>query len=335
MVPGISVIICSYNGSKRLAQTLKCLAKQEVPAQIPWEIILVDNASTDGTAKVASEEWAKHEVLNCTFNVLNEQAQGRIHAFKTGFRAAKYEYVLTCDDDNWLCPKYVALGFQIMEADAKIGALGGCGLFEPECPVNPEIENLKSYFVNGSQKWADTEHWVYGAGSIYKKSVLIDLIEAGWQQITTGRKGNSLICGEDVEICLMIYLSGYKVIADDRLEFRHFVPLKRQKISYVIKLSFWLNYANVLLNSYFHITNNDKRPIRSMIKGWYFSSTKTLLKSLIFLALQRLKLWETTPLEKKLSFNAACGTWYGLFQNRKKVIDHHNQITALLARNAQ
>ena len=51
----ISVIICTYNGASRLPATLEKLAAQSVPAECPWEVLLIDNASTDDTAAVAKQ----------------------------------------------------------------------------------------------------------------------------------------------------------------------------------------------------------------------------------------------------------------------------------------
>jgi len=51
--PGVSVIICCYNSVKRLPVTLAHLKSQVVFGQIPWEVIVIDNASTDRTAEVA------------------------------------------------------------------------------------------------------------------------------------------------------------------------------------------------------------------------------------------------------------------------------------------
>jgi hypothetical protein len=54
---GVSVVICSYNGALRLATVLSHLAAQEAGAGTPWEVIVVDNASTDGTADTARRCW--------------------------------------------------------------------------------------------------------------------------------------------------------------------------------------------------------------------------------------------------------------------------------------
>jgi len=331
MSEGVSVVICCYNGAGRLPETLRHLALQEVPAEIPWEIILIDNASTDETGRLGNEIWQKLNSKSCTLTILEESTPGKNYAFRKGVAAARYDYILTCDDDNWLNPAYVALAFRIMNADPTIGALGGCGIFEPQQPLNPEIEPYTAYFVNGSQVWADTEHWVYGAGSVYRKSIFNDLIKHGWQQITTGRKGKSLICGEDVEICFMIYLTGYKIIKDDNLTFRHFVDYKRQSEAYIIDLCFWLSYTHVLLNSYYPIISHDKRPIEKIINGWLKGSSKTLLKNILSLFYQRLITREQISTAQRLLFSSNYGTFRSLLKNRVKIINHHRQVKQLLS----
>jgi cellulose synthase/poly-beta-1,6-N-acetylglucosamine synthase-like glycosyltransferase len=55
---GVSVVICCYNSSQRLPQTLGHLLAQECEVDLPWEVIVVDNASTDGTAEVARSVWS-------------------------------------------------------------------------------------------------------------------------------------------------------------------------------------------------------------------------------------------------------------------------------------
>jgi glycosyltransferase involved in cell wall biosynthesis len=327
---GVSVIICTYNGEERISKTIKHLALQEISANIPWEVILVDNASTDSTALVAKLEWEKHNVTSADLKVINQPVPGKNYAFKTGVKEARYEYILTCDDDNWLNPDYVVRAFQIMQLDPMIGALGGLGIYEPQQPVSKEIEGFESTYVNGSQTWVDKDHWVYGAGSVYRKSLYVNLINKGWEQITTGRKGTSLICGEDVEICFMIFLSGYKIIADDRLIFKHFVPLKRQNKVFIIDMSFWINYSIVLLNSYLAIMHKDKSPIKKKLNNWLLSISKTLIKQIISNCYISIKTCKKPTTDQKIAIQSNWGTFYSLFQNRKKIVDHHNQIKKIL-----
>ncbi|WP_186292790.1 glycosyltransferase [Mucilaginibacter corticis] len=329
--PGISVIVCCYNSAERLPETLRHLALQQVPAAVPWEIIVIDNASTDATAVVAKQEWDKYGDKAIAFNILSQPVAGKNHAFNMGLKAAGYEFVLTCDDDNWLYPDYIARAYRVMAGDPKVGALGGCAFYEPQQPANSEIAEFSYYYVNGPQTWAETDHWVYGAGSTYRKSILTGLFDSGWDQITPGRKGKSLISGEDTEFCFMIYLSGYKIIADDELKFKHFVPLKRQNISYILGLSFWLSYSHVLMNTYYPILNADERPISQIINDWFFGATKTYLKNLLLLTLKKMKFWDKLTVAEQIKFNKIYGTWCALLTNRKKVIAHHKRTRFVLS----
>lgn len=327
---GVSVIICCYNSAARLPETLKHLAMQRVPEDINWEIIVIDNASTDNTHEAAINDWKKYQTSHTDFRVLNQSIPGKNNAFDLGIKEAKYEYLLTCDDDNWLNENYVATVFGIMSADTKIGVLGGLGIETAEQPALLDQQKLKQLTACGSQTWAETEHWVYGAGATFRKSIILSLIKKGWQLITPGRVGAKLNGGEDAEFCFIIYLSGYKIIADDRLIFKHFIPLKRQTLGYLFNLHYWLSYSNVLLNSYFTIINTEKQPIEKVLKGWLLAITKTVVKQRILLLLQTIRTGKKPSIEQKLSLKSNSGTFHALLTKSKDIAKHHYQIKALL-----
>ncbi len=330
MARGVSVIICCYNSSARLPQTLRHLALQVVPTGLHWEIILIDNASTDLTASAAREIWAGFNAPQIQFRVLEEPVAGKNHAFKRGVREALFDYVLTCDDDNWLADDYIASGFQLMDSEKDLGALGGAGIIEAEQPARLTGADLNRIAVNGPQRRASADHWVYGAGSFYRKSIVLLLLKNGWQQITSGRKGLKLISGEDVEICFMIYLSGYRVDADERLQFRHFVPLHRQNLDYILEMSYWLSYSNVLLGSYYPLLNNDRKPVSGILRNWYIASAKALLKNILLLTYQGIRTAKQLTLEQKVTLRGNYGTFRSLFENRRRITEHHAHIIQLL-----
>ena len=333
MIRGVSVIICTYNGAERLPETIRHLFLQEVSSDIPWEIILVNNASTDNTVETTKYEISKYPDKELNFRIVDQPIPGKINAVKKGFFEAKFESIILCDDDNWLYPDYIRLAAEIMLSDLLIAVIGGSGIYEPEIPCLKEIEGFERYYVNGPQEWASTQHWVYGASAVYRKSVFIDLINSKWQLITTGRTGNKLNGGEDAEFCFMAYLKGYKIISDDRLKFRHFVPLKRQKISYIINLNFWLSYSNVLLNSYFAILYKNELPFKTIINKWLLTSFRVLIKQLAFLCIQKIVTFNRLTVKQKINFQSSFGTFCALFYNRKKIIDHHNLIKLLIEPN--
>src|SRR4051812_13912450 len=96
---GVTVLVCTYNGASRLPKTIEYLSSQTATNKISWEIIVVDNASTDNAAQIAKEEWAKYKLDTINFTVITEARPGKIHALEQGFSIAEFEYCIICDDD--------------------------------------------------------------------------------------------------------------------------------------------------------------------------------------------------------------------------------------------
>lgn len=59
---GISIVICCYNSAQRLPLTLVHLAAQKVADNFPWEVIVVNNASTDNTEEAAFSSWDRESI---------------------------------------------------------------------------------------------------------------------------------------------------------------------------------------------------------------------------------------------------------------------------------
>lgn len=96
----ISIVIPAYNEEKTLGRCLGSLAQQHT--SFPYEIIVVDNNSTDTTQRVAHSFRKKLHL-----RVIHERRKGRGAARYAGFRAAKGEIILSTDADavvpsNWV-----------------------------------------------------------------------------------------------------------------------------------------------------------------------------------------------------------------------------------------
>jgi glycosyltransferase involved in cell wall biosynthesis len=97
------------------------LAFQKVSPEIKWEIIVVDNASTDNTGQVASLNWSKYGLAEVGFKVVKELKAGLSYARHKGINEAAFEYLIFCDDDNWLSENYIETAYNIISENAKIG----------------------------------------------------------------------------------------------------------------------------------------------------------------------------------------------------------------------
>jgi glycosyltransferase involved in cell wall biosynthesis len=223
-IAGISVIICVYNGSKRIVPTLQALATQHVAETVPCEIILVDNASTDGTTATALGEWDK---LGAPYplNVIQENRPGKANALVAGYNAARYEYMLLCDDDNWLQPDYFGIVIELFAREPEIGMLGGYGQALFEEGQKPDwFDKWESCYVCGKHHkkngfMVKDDFSIWGAGSVLRKTFWDFLVSKGFRFINSTGSGKAMT--EDAELSMAISFTAHRLYFDERLWFTH------------------------------------------------------------------------------------------------------------------
>lgn len=236
MRAGVSVVICCHNGARRLPETIRHIAMQQVPRHVKWEFILVNNNSTDLSADVARDAWEVFEGP-VDLRIIDEPQLGLMHARATGFAAARYEYVIMCDDDNWLADNYVYTAYTLMSDNSEIGALGGFGklIYESTPPRYIEYSNIFAGGPQGSRNGRVHRNRVYGAGCVIRNSAYQELMSLGFTSLLTDRKGMELSSGGDYELCYALTILGYEIWYDDRLRFSHFITSERLNWQYFLR----------------------------------------------------------------------------------------------------
>ena len=250
---GVSILICTYNGATRLTPTLTAILEQEKTRDIPWEVVLVDNASTDNTAETARNLMSNSSIA---FTLLNEPKPGRDNALRTGFQHVKYEFVCNVDDDTWVCRDYVSVVWEIMNNHPDVAVCGGRGegAFEIDPPawlrpyetalaIGPQGE--KTGYVPKER------NYLYGACAVYRKSLWNKLQESGFRFYLSGRKGKKLSSGEDMELCQAWQMLGYKLYYDERIQFKHYMPAGRLTWDYFRKLYKAFGRSDLVIHQYF------------------------------------------------------------------------------------
>jgi glycosyltransferase involved in cell wall biosynthesis len=252
---GVSVIICCYNSSSRIEEVINYLSKQDRIDNIPIEILIINNASLDNTSSIVEEIIRKYRFFNIKY--FYEEKPGLIHAREKGIYESMFEFLLFCDDDNFLSSNYVSEVFNIMIKDENIGACGGKGIELIRDIDKPEwFDSFKQSYAVGSQI-RSPQLGLYGAGVCLRYSALQRIKNRGFVSFLTGRKGNELLAGDDSELILAIIISGFMIVASDEIFFFHLLPESRLNERYLKRMYVGFGMMYPVLNMYtFFIERN-------------------------------------------------------------------------------
>ncbi len=281
MQKGISVIICCYNSVSRLYETLQHLAVQKTNAGLCCEVIIVDNASADDTASFAATTW-KNFNTHIPLSVVTEHKPGLSFARQRGVGEAIYEYILFCDDDNWLANDYLEKGFELIDTNTSIGAIGGLGMAVSDMPLPECFDKYHGVYAVGEQGVTtgiiNNRGYVSGAGMITPKAVFLSAVNNNFPTILTDRKEKALSGGGDVEYCLRLLLQGYNIYYSEELKFKHFIPAYRLTDEYRKGLLQGAADAQWILKEYFEAVKIKRATTRSRLQ-LVINASKDFIKS--------------------------------------------------------
>ncbi len=120
--PRVSVVVCTYNHSQSLLGTLASLAAVEAPPGPGWELVVVDNNSSDDTRAVVERYFRESQVRG---RYVFEGRQGLSAARNCGMRAARGEIVAFTDDDVKVGPDWVRRLQEAFDANPAVGMVCG------------------------------------------------------------------------------------------------------------------------------------------------------------------------------------------------------------------
>lgn len=119
MSKDISIVIPAYNEEKYILNSLRSLLNQNLVNTISYEIIIVDNNSTDNTYKIVKNFIDKYRKSNdkISFELVREYRKGVAFARQTGFSMANSKIIATLDADCIASPLWVRTIFNIFNYD--------------------------------------------------------------------------------------------------------------------------------------------------------------------------------------------------------------------------
>jgi GT2 family glycosyltransferase len=228
--PLVSIIILNYNGKIFLDRCLTSLFKQTVSA---FEILFVDNASTDGSIDYTEKRFGNDSRLKIIANSVN---YGPIEGNNIGIRLASTysKYILLLNNDTELPPDWLYCMVSTLDLDPKIGAacskqlmmddrirLQGFGSFIDPCGFNYQLG--ENQIDKGQYGGATLEIFAGGTTALFIRAKLLKEI---------GLLDSKYIHGfDDVDFCWRIKLSDHKVVCISKCSMYHKVAGTTRKVN--------------------------------------------------------------------------------------------------------
>jgi GT2 family glycosyltransferase len=185
----ISVVVCSHNGGRTIAETCEALLALDYP---DYEVIVVDDGSRDETAAIASEYG---------FRVISTENRGLSAARNIGLHAASGKIVAYLDDDaypdkHWL--QYLAHTF----ATTQYAAVGGPNIAPPDDgPIAACVARAPGGPIHVLVSDDEAEH-VPGCNMAFRRDALLEI--GGFDE-------SFRVAGDDVDACWRIQEQGWKI----------------------------------------------------------------------------------------------------------------------------
>lgn len=117
MKPTVSVIIPVLNRAKLIGRAMQSVLNQ---TELPLELIVVDNGSTDETVGVVKNFFLHNRESDCDFILAKEEKRGAWAARQKGLELAKGEYVYFLDSDDAMKPELIERATEVLKKDSEI-----------------------------------------------------------------------------------------------------------------------------------------------------------------------------------------------------------------------
>lgn len=222
--PRISLVIATFNGATRIGATLHSLLSQSLPSEL-WEAVVVNNNSSDSTADVVREFMAVHPEI--TIVPTEEPRQGLSYARNRGIEVARGEIIAIIDDDEIASPQLLADYLHFFDTHPEAAGAGG---------------RIVPLYANGRPEWMSrhTERPIagtldlgdrivpfpkgkyFGGGNMALRRSAIE--KYGAFNPALGRRGTTLLGGEEKELYARLYDAGEKIFYIPTAYIRHVIP---------------------------------------------------------------------------------------------------------------
>jgi GT2 family glycosyltransferase len=225
----VSILIVNWNGKRFLADCLNSIVEK---VTVPYEVVMVDNNSTDGSAEIVEREFPWVRLVRSSENL------GFIRGSNLAARHAKGDYLLLLNNDTVLLSD-VADGLKVMDDDPEIGIVGALMY-----GASGEIRPSAGPFPTPLRLWLFRNMWQRPTHSYQAQSGVmlhpVDCVEgsfllttaANWSKLG-GLDERNYMYGDDVDYCRASTLSGLRTVQCPSIKYVHFGGYAPARMGYL------------------------------------------------------------------------------------------------------
>jgi glycosyltransferase involved in cell wall biosynthesis len=248
-----SVIVCTYNRAANLPDCLGRLALQQDVAGMSWEVVVVDNNSSDDTRETVAE-LSRH--LPIAVRYVFEGKQGLNHARNRGIIDSSGRYFAFVDDDILVSPRWLTSLHRALQ-DYNADAVGSC-IHLPESTQLPNWIAPDMYGFLGYQDYGPTPRvldgttqYPFGGNMSFNRRVVdkIGLFDTSLGRRGAGRKRSELFKGAETDYFQRLASAGGRILyIPDALVYHRIMPFQLEK-SYFRTIHFNAGYQKAYFDS--------------------------------------------------------------------------------------
>lgn len=244
----MSVIVTTWNRSQMLKEMLASFFQAHPNPKFEFEVIVVDNNSTDSTKKVVQEALKQYgDKLKYVF----ERKQGISSARNAGLKVASGKLVAFLDDDIFMADGWMDSLIKGFEDHPEAACLGGKieTLFEGPKPAWLTEKHLK-HFKFGATNFEETEHRLvypkYPPGSnMAFRSDVFKSIKAFNPHL--GRNKSKLLSCEETELFFRIQQAGLICYYIPQAKIIHRIEQNKLRKRWIFSRFYWQGVSEVIL----------------------------------------------------------------------------------------
>jgi glycosyltransferase involved in cell wall biosynthesis len=240
----ITVILCTYNRCHLLAETLESVAASTLPESVEWEVLVVDNNSSDQTHEVVEDFCRRYPGR---FRYVFEPQQGLSCARNAGIRESQSEILAFTDDDIIVEPDWLWNLTSVLHAGEWAGAGGRIIPMWPGplpswlSTADPDIMGPYGEFNLGTEA-GPLRRPPYGANMAFRREVFE---KYGDFRTDLGRSGSNLQGREDIEFANRLLTLAEPLWYEPGAVVRHGVQQCRMEKKYVLRWWYWYGRSEV------------------------------------------------------------------------------------------